>query len=708
MAGLRTEVIFEQVDSLIRRNEHSDALDLLHRVKKESLDSRELGMWHILHGEAMLRAGDYSLSDAEEAIKLFRFEHEHSLFARAKYLKGHVLSAVGEFVEAKESLQEAYAGYLRSDATALAARTLNRLSYVLTMQGSLASAIDNQLQCIDLFNRSNEPRLGALAALNLATYYYTYGALEETSRVFDSICAESFADNSQQLSVFYFMSALPHALRGDIKTARKTIAKAKPYLDQHIREKAIYFENLGLICVLDKDYKGAERALKAGLDISMKIAPESALVSQIKRLFADLYVCTEDWKQARRYANEALVVAEKISERIEIAACHRALARIEQHHGHNDRALACYLKALEIFAQISTRYELAVCQYRAGSSGLFPAHEATAMLYMARQYFSSEDVDQMVKAVDETLKGPKTSRATQPPDDAPTIITANKHMKELLVLALNAAPSHMNVLLTGDTGTGKDLFADYIHKASGRPGKFVRVNCAAIPDDMVEAELFGRSRGAYTGASRSRAGLIELADNGTLYLNEIAESTPSFQAKLLEVLETKEVRRLGENESRPVKFRLIAATNRKLEDEARKNGFRMDLFHRLRQIPIHLPPLSKRTEDIRPLLRYLLQESGLKSSNGDQNKAIGVIASALESREWVGNVRELKSWVERMWLQSEGDLDQMAQLAGMGIDDHRDCLLEVLGQTNGNRSEAARVLGVSETTVRRWIQKYEL
>ena len=268
------------------------------------------------------------------------------------------------------------------------------------------------------------------------------------------------------------------------------------------------------------------------------------------------------------------------------------------------------------------------------------------------------------------------------------------------------APSDMSVLLTGETGTGKDLFAEYIHRASGRTGKFVSVNCAAIPDDIAEAELFGNSRGAYTGAARSRTGLIETADKGTLYLNEIAESTPSFQAKLLEVLESKKVRRLGENKKRPVDFRLIAATNRNLEDEARKHGFRVDLYHRLRQIPIHLPPLREREGDIRILLEYFLKEAGLKTSNGDMRKALGAIATTLESQDWVGNVRELRSWVSRMWLESGGDFNRLARLADGDEDKRREKLLEALDGTNGNRSEAARILGVSEATIRRWIQRY--
>ena len=158
-------------------------------------------------------------------------------------------------------------------------------------------------------------------------------------------------------------------------------------------------------------------------------------------------------------------------------------------------------------------------------------------------------------------------------------------------MARNIAPSDMAVLLTGPSGVGKDLLAKYIHHYSGRTGRFILVNTPAIPDDMVESELFGHKRGAFTGADADKTGLIEEAEGGTLYLNEIGDASPKLQAKLLDVLESKKFRRLGETKARRVDFRIIAATNHNLEELIRQQRFRADLFHRLNQANLDLPAL---------------------------------------------------------------------------------------------------------------------
>jgi len=291
----------------------------------------------------------------------------------------------------------------------------------------------------------------------------------------------------------------------------------------------------------------------------------------------------------------------------------------------------------------------------------------------------------------------------------PQIVVVNSATKKLIGMARSVARSEMSVLLTGPTGTGKDLLAQYIHYHSGRSGKFVSVNSAAIPETMIEAELFGHRKGCFTGAEGDRIGLIEAADGGTFYLNEIADSSASFQIKLLDALERKVIRRLGENKERPVDFRLIAATNHNLEKCTKEGTFRIDLYHRICEVPIALPPLAERREDIPELVKHFLALSGMNCNESD-DKALQDLIEVFSKREWPGNIRELKAEVKRLVLISKSDLKRMIELAGevapVMPDSNR--LLELLEKNRWNRRQVARLLGVSDMTIRRQIKRYNL
>jgi transcriptional regulator with PAS, ATPase and Fis domain len=282
-------------------------------------------------------------------------------------------------------------------------------------------------------------------------------------------------------------------------------------------------------------------------------------------------------------------------------------------------------------------------------------------------------------------------------------------MKRIMALARHVAQSDMTVLLTGETGTGKDLLARYIHFHSGRKGRFITVNAAAIPNAMIESELFGYARGAFTGADKDKPGLVEMADGGTFYLNELSDATPEFQAKLLEVLETHTIRRLGENKERHVAFRLIAATNDDLRERIRKDKFRLDLYHRLNEIPIHLPPLRQRQSDIPALVKYFLQEHGCNINNNGNCCDMSRLCAAFANRVWAGNVRQLKAEIAHLWLVSRGNLSTMAALAKENAARcEQEQLWELLKAHNWNQREVARHLGLSEGTIRYRIKKYGL
>jgi DNA-binding NtrC family response regulator len=229
-------------------------------------------------------------------------------------------------------------------------------------------------------------------------------------------------------------------------------------------------------------------------------------------------------------------------------------------------------------------------------------------------------------------------------------------IKEVVGVLMQVAPTDLTVLITGESGTGKEVFAHAIHEASNRAkNKFVAVNCGAIPETLLESELFGHEKGSFTGAHEARKGFFELADSGTIFLDEIGEMSIGTQVKLLRVLESGEYNAVGASQSRHTNVRVIAATNKDLEFEIRRGAFRQDLYYRLRAVSIHLPPLRDRREDI-PILFDLFAKQ-VATKHHIQFKGVAPMAMhRLEEYPWTGNIRELKNLVETMLVLEKGDL----------------------------------------------------
>ena len=295
------------------------------------------------------------------------------------------------------------------------------------------------------------------------------------------------------------------------------------------------------------------------------------------------------------------------------------------------------------------------------------------------------------------------------------IVGSSASMRRVHMLIERAAPARLPVLVAGESGTGKELVARALHALSPRHERaFVSENCAAFPASLIEAELFGSKKGAFTGSEEDRTGLFERADGGTLFLDEIGELPLELQAKLLRVLETGEVRRLGDSRVRKVDFRLVAATNRELEDEVREGRFRADLYYRLDGLRIDLPPLGRRVEDVPELVDHFLRLESARS--GRTRTASPAVLAALCRRAWPGNVRELSNEIARLCVLCEGELDDPALLRAPGATrGEKDGPLETLEQLErraieraveacgGDKTRAAELLGISRAKVyQRW------
>ncbi|MGB2868829.1 MAG: sigma-54 dependent transcriptional regulator [Bacteroidota bacterium] len=297
------------------------------------------------------------------------------------------------------------------------------------------------------------------------------------------------------------------------------------------------------------------------------------------------------------------------------------------------------------------------------------------------------------------------------------LVTRNRAMLEQLELGARVAESTISVLIEGESGTGKELFAEFIHRKSPRCDKpLVKVNCAAIPEQLLESELFGSVRGAFTGAVKDREGRFEAADGGTIFLDEIAELSPSIQAKLLRVLQSKEFERVGENTTRKVDVRFIAATNENLDEALKEGTIREDLFYRLNAVRIKLPPLRERPEDISLMIQHFLS----KYAKGTPPEVSPAAEQALRSYRWSGNVRELEHVIERaVLLTSNGivDLHDLPEEIRLPTERPLNTLsLEELEKTHLKRvlqhakdfDEAARILGIDRKTLLNKRKKYGL
>jgi two-component system response regulator PilR (NtrC family) len=311
------------------------------------------------------------------------------------------------------------------------------------------------------------------------------------------------------------------------------------------------------------------------------------------------------------------------------------------------------------------------------------------------------------------------------------IIGRSTRMQDIFSVVQRIAKTNSTVLISGDSGTGKELIARAIHYNSGRRGKFVSINCGALPETLLESELFGHERGAFTGAIREKRGLFHEADRGTIFLDEIGETSTAMQIKLLRVLQDHVVRRVGSNVENQVEVRVIAATNRDLAESIKAGTFREDLFYRINVIPITLPPLRQRREDIALLVEHFITK--YSKSMGVALKRISSDAMrSIEKYHWPGNVRELENVIERMIALEPSDVlttkslpehvllgSSIPEMAfdlppeGISLQDHLEgigkiFMLKALERTGGVQTQAAELLRMSFRSFRYYAKKYDL
>jgi two-component system, NtrC family, response regulator HydG len=346
-------------------------------------------------------------------------------------------------------------------------------------------------------------------------------------------------------------------------------------------------------------------------------------------------------------------------------------------------------------------------------------------------FYDKETVDSALAGVGAALRSAERrlrarreelARLAPGAEERAGLVVRSEPMRRVLDLALRVAKVGSTALITGESGVGKERIARLVHDESPRAGRpFVAVNCGAVTETLLESELFGHARGAFTGAERERPGLFEAANGGTLFLDEIGEISAGMQVKLLRALQEREIRRVGENRARPVDVRVVAATNRSLADEVAAGRFRQDLFYRLRVIELRVPPLRERAEDVLPLARVFLAETARRMGR----KVTGFTPRAADQllrHDWPGNVRELQNAVEHAVALCEGsrvDVDDLPEELRAAMprprptgktrrleDVEREYILAAVEGAGGNRTRAAAELGIGLATLKRKLRRY--
>ncbi len=334
-------------------------------------------------------------------------------------------------------------------------------------------------------------------------------------------------------------------------------------------------------------------------------------------------------------------------------------------------------------------------------------------------------VTETLKAAERKLRARRRAivRVAKDAEGPLGIVAQSQAMRTVVDLASRIAKVDSTVLITGESGSGKERIARLVHEESTRAaGPFIAVNCGAITETLLESELFGHSRGAFTGASHDRAGLFEAANGGTLLLDEVGEVSPAMQVKLLRALQEREIRRVGENRSRKVDVRIVAATNRDLAQAVADGAFRQDLYYRLKVVELHVPPLRERRDDILPLARVLLAEATVR-----MKRKVGGLAPAAADQilryPWPGNVRELENVMERAVALAHGtrveleDLPEEVRQASpspVATDGdvrplheiEREYILAALQRNTGNQTRTAKQLGIGSATLYRKLKAY--
>lgn len=721
------------LDSLMSRRDFAGAIkhfESSRNLLDEVGDKRAASIYlQVARAHASLTDYPSALKAARTAQAKATADGDSLLLAQIFITLGNILRDSGELEEAQKAFRDAESIFRRNDNPEGQSRALNSLAGLYFRKTDYRNALTILMDAVEIARNLDDTKKLAYMMGNVGRLQTFIGDFAEAEKHLQ-INIDLSTELNDQLELVRALLSLGYVYiqQGDYSKASDTLEKAQPLIGvvNARREEVIYLTYLGELLYRRGLNAESGRALKQALALAEQPAGDTILAGRALRHLAELYVRTDDSRLAQKAAARAMVIMIENEDKVEIGALTKIMARIKASEGKPDQAAREFKKSFDLLDESGVRFEKADALIAAAKSGVFDSRQSLTYLFRAEEFYARYHVTRRYEEISGLIEqfGRLSNQTVSKPLELSGEVeylsnskVVNRIKKQLPMLARSDLP----ILITGETGAGKDHLVRYFHSLA-RPGKpFIAVNCASVPETLLESELFGYRRGAFTGADHHKDGKFVAANGGVFLLDEIGDMPLALQAKLLGVLESRTVTPLGGNKSQELDLLLVAATNQNLEEMVETGRFRRDLYYRLSGISFYLPPLRERKEDIPLLVVKFMRDCGLLGPN---ERPSSDLVSRFVEYDWPGNIRELQNVVKRLEVMSQmsasRNLDELAESilqitvpepnAG-GLFDRveqfeRRLITEALLAAGGNKSEAARMLGVHEATVRTKLKRY--
>jgi DNA-binding NtrC family response regulator/lipopolysaccharide biosynthesis regulator YciM len=719
---------------LLDRKDFAGALDCYTQftTSGETIDG-SMAIPHHLASKAHL-----ALQDLTGALKCARLaqaaaskDGDSTVLAEIFLTLGAILRDLGQVRESLRAYSDAESIFRRNDHTEGRCRALNQMAGVYFKQTDYRHALSTLLEALEMARTIGDNAKIAYMMGNIGRIQTFLGELADAERHLRTNI-ELSEDLGDQLEAARARLSLGYVQmqRGSYDEAEQSFREAQAALiiSGNRRDEAICLSYLGELARRRGELADSQIMLDKALHVAEKVAPETTLVGRILRQQAETMLAVGNHRAAQKLVARALPIMGGNGDLVTCGALWKLQAVLLENHKPSD-SLAAIHKALDLLTESGVRYELAEALVAAGNLKIFSVRQRMTYLYRAEEIFAHagllarcNEVQITIDRLDHVNLETGEAAGSSIVDSDLDYFTCSPSVIKIKEDMLKCGGSDMPILLTGPTGVGKTKLAAYFHRKVFPKRPFIVINCAAIPETLLESELFGYAPGAFTGAERRKIGHFEAANNGVLLLDEIGDMPLSLQAKLLGVIERRKITPLGSVEEIDLDVRLIAATNQPLSELVAQGKFRSDLYYRLSAINFAIPALKDRPEDIPLLAGYFLRKHQLL---GTDESVPPELLRYLMAQEWHGNIRELDYAIQKIRSMGRsiehGDLLTMypaiatnrpAATVGNLFEQveefERKLLVQALRAVGGNKSQAARMLGIHEATVRTKLKRYGL
>ncbi len=766
------------IETLVDKEKYGQALEEINKVEKDPgshLTAGQEADLSYLASLCLYNLGRYkeALTKAKFAFETLKHTSQNRKVAQAEEIWGRICLSLGDLKNAELHLRDAISTYRRIGDLQRMLKAYNLIGRVYFVRCDFEKSIEYLTEADRLSEKVGDLEADAHIHGNLGRVYALLGQWEKAEKNLQ-ISYGFHQRKANQLSLCRDLLSLGFvaALKREFERAHSCLAGACELAQTNgfLRESAIYHEYAGQLAHQMGEVKAAEAHYLKGIEIGRMAAPQSDINNQTYRLLAELQVAQKNFDQAMTSCQKSLEVSKSLDEKIEVGAAYRILGQIYSAKNEKEKSSEYFDRSFTCLQQVGAKYELARTFLEAGRAQVFDYYKKLGFLANAESLFrdlnskfhlglvnlaiagllagqkdygkahiflneaetlfkQSNDQKQLRQvrdlrhSIEQNLFQSSMVAKSNGSVTFDNLVTQNAEMREIIEKLKQIMDYDISILLEGETGTGKDLVAKAIHFSSQRKDKrFVAINCAALPESLLENELFGHKRGAYTGADKDQAGLFEEAEGGTLYLDQVEEIPMSTQVKLLRAIEEKEITRLGETKPRKINVRIISSSIEDLKESVKKGKFRQDLYFRVNTFGIKIPPLRERKEDISLLVRHFLKEYGVDERRIRDFERNGTVKRFFEYA-WPGNVRELENEIKRMVVLAQANhrdpggflsdklVSKKAFSNGTSLFDEvakfeKDKILEALSVCNWVKLRAAKVLGIPEATLRNKMKKH--